>query len=65
MTRKDYEELALALARSRPRKENSPFNEGQWYAWHGVRDELMFVLANDNPGFDMEKFRAATRENIG
>ena len=66
MTRKDYEAIALALARSRPRfLENSPYNDGEWAAWSDTRRELMFVLAKDNPHFDVEKFRVATMENIG
>ena len=60
MTRKDYEAIALALARGRPKLDSEDLAQ-----WAECRRELMFILAKDNPRFDVEKFKAATMENLG
>jgi len=66
MTRKDYEAIAAALARTRPGivQSGAPadfFPKGRLFAqWLVTRDALIGVLAADNPRFDRPRFIRAT-----
>ena len=58
MTRKDYEAIARAIARSR----------GHWaavdiavHAIEATTEQIAIALAADNPRFDRERFIAAAR----
>ena len=69
MTRKDYVLIAQALARSRPfdpktfRENYSNYSvEQRWerHQWLRCRQQIMYVLARDNPRFTHERFVTAT-----
>ena len=57
MTRKDYERLATALARSKTHATT----ERELELWWEIYDAISNELADDNPRFDRQRFYEACR----
>ena len=55
MTKKDYERLARAFARSRPADDSAAY-----YAWIAVRNAVADELGNENERFRRGTFLVAT-----
>lgn len=72
MTRKDYEIIAKALARTRPEPYGPlyPATDGvarfgtSLIRWKMVRSEIAHALAADNPRFNRDTFFAATESPL-
>lgn len=60
MTRRDYEHLAVALAKAKAKLASSTC--GPFAAVEVVEQAIIDVAQRDNPRFNVEKFRAAAED---
>ena len=60
MTRKDYEKLAAALAKTRPERGSYSDPSAEFAQWVTTRNAVTHALSADNPRFDRGRFLVAT-----